>query len=133
MSSSFQVLGLGEIGKQAAALGAEAKPAINAALLKGAKVIAAEAELRAPRARKRHSKAPPKRLAESLTAENVSKKNTSGVTVKGGIRGPHYYWKFVEHGTTKMKARKFVAQSAEAKEAEVADTVADTLKEKLGF
>ena len=41
--------------------------------------------------------------------------------------------KVFEPGTVKMKARKYVAKSAEARETEVLSAVVDTLKEKLGL
>lgn len=135
MSSSITLDGLGEIGKQAQALGSQANTAINASLLAGAKVIAAEAKVRAPRSKKHRggNGRSAKHLADVLKADIVTKRKKSGVTVVGGANGPSFYWKFLEHGTTKMKARKFVAKSAEAKETEVVAVVASTLKDKLGL
>ena len=135
MSSSFTLDGLGEIGKQAQALGPQAKGAINSALLAGAKVITAEAKVRVPKSKKHRggSGRSAKHLADVLKADIVTKRSKSGVTVEGGVNGGSYYWKFLEHGTVKMKARKYVAKSAEAKETEVVAKVADTLKEKLGL
>ena len=135
MSSSFQIDNLGELQKQALALGAEAKPAINSALLAGAKIIAAEAKLRVPKSKRHrtdHGQSP-RHLADVLKAEAISQRNIAGVTVEGGANGPSFYWKFVEHGTVRIKARKYVAQSAEAKQEEVLAVVASTLKDKLGF
>ena len=135
MASSVVVVGLDELGKQAKALGPQASSAINSALLAGARIITAEAQLRVPRAKKHRSGngRSPKHLADVLKAEVITKRNKSGVTVQGGANGPSFYWKFVEHGTVKMKARKYVAKSAEAKESEVASKVADVLKDKLGL
>ena len=42
-------------------------------------------------------------------------------------------WQYPPFGTVKMKARKYIAKSAEAREAEVIETVAAKLKEKLGL
>lgn len=135
MSSKVTLDGLGEIGRQAQALGPDATRAINSALLAGAKIIATEARQRVPRY-KRHKAThgrSPKHLADVLKAEVITKRKVAGVTAPGGINGPSYYLKFVEHGTTRMKARKYVAKSAEAKETEVLGVVADTLKDKLGL
>lgn len=136
MASHISIDKIGEVGRQALALGAEATPAINAALLAGAKVIKEEASVRIPRYAKHrtdHGRSP-KHLADVLVAAIVTKRKTAGVTVEGNAsNGPSYYWKFVEHGTVKMKARKYIAKSAEAREDEVIDTVATTLKKRLGF
>ena len=135
MSSNVTLDGLGEVGKQAKALGPEATSAINSALLAGAKIIAGEAKQRIPRYK--HHKSTygrsPKHLADVLKAENLTKRKIAGVTAEGGINGPSYYLKFVEHGTTRMKARKYVAKSAAARESEILDTVATKLKERLGL
>ena len=135
MPGHISIEQIGEVGRQAVALGAEATPAINAALLEGAKIIADEAKTRIPRYPKHRTdhKRSARHLADVLKAEIVTKRRVAGVTVEGGFNGPSYYVKFVEHGTVKMKARKYIAKSAEARESEVIDTVAAKLKEKLGL
>ena len=55
------------------------------------------------------------------------------MTVKGGFNGPSYYVKFVEYGTEKQNAQRFIEKSAEAKEKEVVSTVATELKNRLGL
>ena len=135
MSTQISIEQIGEVGRQAAALGEEATPAINAALLAGAKIIASEARTRIPRYPKHrtdHGRSA-QHLADVVKAEIITKRRIAGVTVDGGFNGPSYYVKFVEHGTVKMKARKYIAKSAEAREAEVIETVAAKLKEKLGL
>lgn len=135
MSSAIHLDGLGELAKQAQAMGSEATPAIHAALLAGAQIIAQDASTaipRYPKHRTDHGRSS-KHLADVLRAAIITKRKTAGVTVEGGVNGPSYYWKFVEHGTNKMKARKYVAKSAAAKEAEVMEAVGTKLKEKLGF
>ncbi len=134
MGSSITIEQIGAVGRQAAALGAEATPAINAALLAGAKVIAAEARTRIPRSSKKHGAGISARhLADVIKAQNATGRRVAGVTVEGGFNGPSYYVKFVEHGTVKMKARKYIAKSSEAREAEVVDAVAAKLKDRLGL
>ena len=71
--------------------------------------------------------------ADVLTATKITAKNVSGVTVEGGANGPSYYWKYVEYGTVKQKAPKFINESAAAKEAEVLDAVTAELKSELGL
>ena len=135
MSSSVRIDQLGELGRQAQALGSEATTAINRALLEGAKIIASEAKTRVPlykRHRTDHGRGP-QHLATVLSAEVVTNRKVAGVAVPGGVNGPYYYWKFVEHGTGKLKARKYVAKSAASREQEVLETVASVLKEKLGL
>ena len=135
MASKISIEQLGEVGRQAQALGSEATGAINGALLKGARIIAGEATIRAPRARKHRSdrgrSAQP--LADVITAELLTNRKIAGVTVKGGFNGPSYYVKFVEYGTAKQDAQRFIEKSAEAKEREVLDTVAAELKRRLGL
>jgi HK97 gp10 family phage protein len=135
LSSQITIEQIGEVGKQAAALGAEATPAINAALLDGAKIIAEEARTRIPRNPKHRArgKISPRHLADVIKAEVITNRRIAGVTVEGGFNGPSYYVKFVEHGTKKMTARKYIDKSAEAREAEVISAVAEKLKEKLGL
>ena len=135
MGSKISIEQLGEVGRQAQALGSEATGAINSSLLKGAKIIAGEATLRAPRSRKHRTDRgrSPQRLAEVITAELLTNRKVAGVTVKGGFNGPSYYVKFVEYGTARQKAQRFIEQSAEAREKEVLNTVAAELKSRLGL
>jgi HK97 gp10 family phage protein len=135
MSTRISIEQIGEVGRQAAALGAEATPAINAALLEGAKIIAGEARTRIPRHPKHRAtkKISARHLADVVKAEIITKRRIAGVTVEGGFNGPSFYVKFPEYGTVKMKARRYIAKSAEAREAEVIDTVAAKLKERLGL
>jgi len=135
MASKIRIEQLGELGRQAKALGSEAKGAINGTLLKGTRIISGEAALRAPKSRKHRTNRgqSPKRLAEVITAELISNRKVAGVTVKGGFNGPSYYIKFVEYGTEKQNAQRFINKSAEAKEKEVLSTVATELKNRLGL
>jgi len=132
---SLRLEGLGALAKQAAALGQDAKKAVNSALLKGARIITAEAKVRAPRTEGHPTTRgrSPRHLADVLTATKITAKNVSGVTVEGGANGPSYYWKYVEYGTVKQNAQKFINESAAAKEAEVLDAVAAELKSELGL
>ena len=135
MASKISIEQLGELGKQAKALGSEATGAVNRALLMGARIISGEAVLRAPKSRKHRTNRgqSPKRLAEVITAELISNRKVAGVTVRGGFNGPSYYVKFVEYGTEKQNAQRFIEKSAEAKEKEVLSTVATELKNRLGL
>ncbi len=135
MASKISIEQLGEVGRQAKALGNEAKGAINGALLKGARIISGEATVRAPKSRKHRTNRgqSPKRLAEVITADLISNRKVAGVTVKGGFNGPSYYVKFVEYGTGKQNAQRFIEKSAEAKEKEVLSTVATELKNRLSL
>lgn len=136
MPGNIYLDGLGEIGKQALALGRDAKGAINKALLAGAQVIKTEASQRIPRyARHRtdHGRSS-KHLADALVAEVVTDRQVAGVTVEGDFEnGPSYYVKFVEYGTTKMSKRQYIQKSGEAKEDAAMEAVAAELKERLGL
>lgn len=136
MSGSIHIDNLGEIGRQAQALGKEAKGAVNKALLAGAKIIRADASVRIPR-RKPHRTdhgRNSKHLADALEAKVITDRKVAGVTVEGDFQnGPSYYVKFVEYGTTKMKKRQYIQKSAEAKENEALEAVASELKAQLGL
>lgn len=134
MATYIGVEQLGEIGRQAAALGQEARSAISAALLKGAKAIEPAAKAKAPRAavHSRRRGISPKHLADVIVAVKGNAR-TAGLTVEGGANGPSYYWKYIEHGTTKMRAQPYMAPAAEEKENEAVEAVATELKRKLGL
>lgn len=136
MSGSIRIDNLGEIGRQAQALGNDAKKAVNKALLSGAKVIRTEASVRIPRRvphRTDHGRSS-KHLADALKAVIITSHRVAGVTVEGDFQnGPSYYVKFVEYGTTKMKKCQYIQKSAEAKEREALETVATELKTQLGL
>lgn len=136
MPGNIYIDNLGELGRQAKALGTEARKAVNKALLAGAKIIEGEASKRIPRyARHRtdHGRSS-KHLADSLRSEVVTDRQVAGVTVEGAFQnGPSYYVKFVEYGTTKMAKRQYIQKSAEAKEQQVLETVASELKQNLGL
>ena len=123
----------GEVGKQAKALGDDAKGAISSALYKGAQMLVPTVKAKAPRSLKHRTggKLSPLHLADTITADKAL--SMAGVTVAGGANGPSYYWKYLEHGTVKMAARPFFAPALEEKAEEVHQTVADELKEKLGL
>lgn len=123
------------IKRQAAALGPDAKSAINKALLAGAKIVASEASAtipRYPKHRSSHGRSA-KHLADAVKAVGITGRSIAGVTVEGGFSGPSYYVKFPEYGTTRMSARRYIQKSAAAREGEVMDTVTNTLKDGLGL
>ena len=125
---------IGEIGKQAAALGDAARGAVSSALLKGAQIMQPVARSMAPRSAV-HSKRrgiSPKHLGDVIIAAKAGDRS-AGLTVEGGANGPSYYWKYVEHGTTKMRAQPFMAPAAEATENEAVEAIASELKSKLGL
>lgn len=136
MPSVITLAQIGEVGRQAQALGNEASRAINSALLSGAKIAKEEASRRIPRYKRHRSDhgRSSRHLADNLKAEVVTKQRVAGVTVEGGIqRGPSYYVKFVEYGTTKMAAREYIQTAAVLKHKEMVEAVDSTLKEKLGL
>ncbi len=100
MAGNISIENLGEVGKQALALGADTKKGINKALLAGAEVVKGEASQRIPRYAKHrtdHGRSS-KHLADALRTEVVSDRQVAGVTVEGSFQnGPSYYVKFVEY------------------------------------
>lgn len=136
MPSSITIEKIGEVGRQALALGEDASRAINSALLGGAKIAKEEASQRIPRYKRHrtdHGRSS-KHLADSLKAEVIRKRQVAGVTVEGAFQnGPSYYVKFVEYGTVKMRAREYIQTAAIVKQQEMVEAVAATLKEKLGL
>ncbi len=136
MPGTISLENIGEIGRQARALGSDATRDINRALLAGAKIIATEARARIPRYphhRTDHGRSS-KHLADAVIAEVVSKRKTAGVAVEGNFHnGPSYYVKFVEYGTTKMSKRAYIQKAAEAKEGDAVNAVAAELKARLGL
>lgn len=125
---------VGEVGKQAAALGDAAKSAISSALLKGAQVIRPAAQAKAPRSAVHAMRrgVSPKHLGDVIIAAKAGARS-AGLTVEGGANGPSYYWKYLEHGTVKMRAQSFMAPAAEEKESEAVEAIAAELKSKLGL
>lgn len=134
MAIQITIEQLGEVGRQAAALGKEAQAAIGAALLKGVKVMEPAARAKAPRAavHARRRGISPKHLGDVIISAKATNR-VAGLTVEGGANGPSYYWKYVEHGTVKMRAQPYMAPAAEEKENEAIEAVARELKSKLGF
>lgn len=125
---------IGEIGKQASALGDAAKSAISSALFKGAQVMQPAARAMAPRSKvhARQRGVSPKHLGDVIIAAKAGARS-AGLTVEGGANGPSYYWKYVEHGTVKMRAQPFMAPAAEATEDKAVEAIASELKGKLGL
>lgn len=131
--SDLDMRSFGEIGKQAHALGDDARAAISAALYKGAQALVPAVKAKAPRSLKHRTggKRSPLHLTDTITADKVL--GMAGVTVAGGANGPSFYWKHLEHGTVKMPAKPFFAPALEEKAEEVHQAVAEELKEKLGL
>lgn len=135
--------------RQARGLGAQGEKARRAATLAGAKIIVEEAKRRAPRSANPRGPTTSKsswrtgqHMADVLNAEVVPRKTKTfaGVTTPGGVaNGPYFYIRFLEYGTkypkkhkkagqVHVKASHFVGESAKAREGEIVDTVARTLK-----
>lgn len=126
---------MGDLGKQARALGAEARKGIRKALLAGAKVMAPSSQARVPLSGRKHTGNVKTRvpLKNVVKADVISKtdNHVAGVTVEGGFPGEHFYVKFPEYGANKISARSYIQLGAMERKQEAVDAVAETLRSEL--
>ena len=118
-----ELTGMDELLKELYAIGEKvATRAENKALREGAEVLRQEISNRAPR-------------KTGKLAGNIVK---SGIKTKDGVKcieiGPDkevFYGLYHEFGTTKMRARPFIAPALEEKRSEIFDAMASVLREEL--
>mgnify|MGYP000008431021 CR=1 FL=1 len=147
---SVQIKGLDALAKALKELPDRvAKNGLRAAVYAGAKVIRDEAKLQAPVATGDlgPNQPPPGTLKRSVILKQIpelSKKNkqTFFVTVrhgkkyrkqgkKGNLSQDAWYWRFVEFGTRKMRARPFLRPALEAKRRDAVQAMKDRLTERI--
>lgn len=90
----------------------------------GAEVVAEEAAQRAPRGRTG-------KLARSMTTK-VKKITPTRATVLAGPSSEGFYGRFLEFGTSYIKARPFLRPAFDTKKDEAAKVIGDYLRGRLG-
>lgn len=122
---------------------------LRASVYAGAKVIRDEARSRAPKAAQSlgPKQPPPGTLKRSVIMKQIPElssltRQTFFVTVrhgkkfrkqgkKGNLSQDAWYWRFVEFGTRKMRARPFLRPALEAKRREAVQAMKDRLSERI--
>jgi HK97 gp10 family phage protein len=145
-----KVEGLAELAKALRELPDRvAKNGLRVSVYAGAKVIRDEARLRAPKATESlgPNQPPPGTLKRSVIMKQIPElssltRQTFFVTVrhgkkyrkqgkKGNLSQDAWYWRFVEFGTPKMRARPFLRPALEAKRREAVQAMKDRLSERI--
>lgn len=147
---TFKIEGLAELGKALRELPERvARNGLRVSVYAGAKVVRDEARARAPKAAQSlgPNQPPPGTLKRSVIMKHIPElssltRQTFFVTVrhgkkyrkqgkKGNLSQDAWYWRFVEFGTRKMRARPFLRPSLEAKRREAGQAMKDRLSERI--
>ncbi|APQ71085.1 bacteriophage HK97-gp10, tail-component family protein [Clostridium botulinum] len=100
----------------------------NKALKKAGELIVEEAKNNVPFRKGK--------LKEGLKVSGVRKKNGNKFVLAGIQKGDNskiFYGKFLEFGTSKMKARPFMGPAYESKKEEAKEVIKDELRKGLGL
>jgi HK97 gp10 family phage protein len=126
-----------------------AKNGLRVSVYAGAKVIRDEARIRAPKAIASlgPDQPPPGTLKRSVIMKHIPElssltRQTFFVTVrhgkkyrkqgkKGNLSQDAWYWRFVEFGTRKMRARPFLRPALESKRRDAVQAMKDRLTERI--
>jgi len=145
----MQVKGAAELVKLLNQLPARvAKNGLRNAVYAGAKVVRDEAKSRAPKAAEAMpNQPPPGTLRRSVIMKHIPElssltRQTFFVTVrhgkkyrfqgkKGNLSQDAWYWRFIEFGTRKMRARPFLRPALEAKRCEAVQAMKDRLSDRI--
>ena len=147
---TFKIEGLAELGKALRELPARvARNGLRVSVYAGAKVVRDEARARAPKAAQSlgPNQPPPGTLKRSVIMKHIPElssltRQTFFVTVrhgkkyrkqgkKGNLSQDAWYWRFVEFGTRKMRARPFLRPALEARRREAGQAMKDRLSERI--
>jgi HK97 gp10 family phage protein len=147
---TFKIEGLAELGKALRELPERvARNGLRVSVYAGAKVVRDEARARAPKAAQSlgPNQPPPGTLKRSVIMKHIPElssltRQTFFVTVrhgkkyrkqgkKGNLSQDAWYWRFVEFGTRKMRARPFLRPALEAKRREAGQAMKDRLSERI--
>jgi HK97 gp10 family phage protein len=147
---TFKIEGLAELGKALRELPERvARNGLRVSVYAGAKVVRDEARARAPKAALSlgPNQPPPGTLKRSVIMKHIPElssltRQTFFVTVrygkkyrkqgkKGNLSQDAWYWRFVEFGTRKMRARPFLRPALEAKRREAGQAMKDRLSERI--
>ena len=126
-----------------------ARNGLRVSVYAGAKVVRDEARARAPKAVQSlgPNQPPPGTLKRSVIMKHIPElssltRQTFFVTVrhgkkyrkqgkKGNLSQDAWYWRFVEFGTRKMRARPFLRPALEARRREAGQAMKDRLSERI--
>ncbi len=147
---TFKIEGLAELGKALRELPERvARNGLRVSVYAGAKVVRDEARARAPKAAQSlgPNQPPPGTLKRSVIMKHIPElssltRQTFFVTVrhgkkyrkqgkKGNLSQDAWYWRIVEFGTRKMRARPFLRPALEAKRREAGQAMKDRLSERI--
>jgi HK97 gp10 family phage protein len=147
---TFKIEGLAELGKALRELPERvARNGLRVSVYAGAKVVRDEARARAPKAAQSlgPNQPPPGTLKRSVIMKHIPElssltRQTFFVTVrhgkkyrkqgkKGNLSQDAWYWRFVEFGTRKMRARPFLRPALEARRREAGQAMKDRLSERI--
>ena len=149
-TESVRIEGLAELARALRELPERvAKNGLRVSVYAGAKVIRDEARLRAPKAAQSLGlgQPPPGTLKRSVIMKQVPElssqtRQTFFVLVrhgkkyrnqgkKGNLSQDAWYWRFLEFGTRKMRARPFLRPALEAKRREAVQAMKERLAERI--
>ena len=147
---TFKIEGLAELGKALRELPERvARNGLRVSVYAGAKVVRDEARARAPKAEQPlgPNQPPPGTLKRSVIMKHIPElssltRQTFFVTVRhgkkyrkqgkrGNLSQDAWYWRFVEFGTRKMRARPFLRPALEARRSEAGQAMKDRLSERI--
>jgi len=136
---SVKIEGLEELRATLQRLGRDAftKPEVEAGLRAGGQVVRKEAIARAARADAPHRLGrsreivQPGNLKRNITVRR--NRNTGGhfASVSVGVRSKAFYWRFLEFGTRKMRARPFLRPAFSGRQEPALAAIIERLKKRL--
>lgn len=138
--SQVRIEGLAELERALKALPVElAKKTLTGALLSGAKIVVDDAKARVPvltgEVGRNIRAVPTRKTNYAATVQIGVRKLKKKVLARLRRRNPNasdpFYWRFLEFGTSKMRARPFLRPAFEARKVAAAQRVSDAIRERL--
>ncbi|HDK7182949.1 TPA: HK97 gp10 family phage protein [Clostridium botulinum] len=126
--ASMELGGMDELIRKIEDIGKAGTRIENAALKKAGELIVEEAKNNVP--------VKTEKLKKGLKVSGVHKKNGNKFVLAGIQKGDNsriFYGKFLEFGTSKMKAQPFMGQAYESKKEEAKEIIKQELKNALGL
>ncbi|MDU7250842.1 MAG: HK97 gp10 family phage protein [Clostridium sp.] len=126
--ASMELNGLDELIRKVQDMGKAGVRVENAALKKAGELIVEEAKNNVP--------VKTEKLKKGLKVSGVRKKGGNKFVLAGIQKGDNskiFYGKFLEFGTSKMKAQPFMGPAYESKKEEAKEIIKDELKKGLGL
>ncbi|HID0883020.1 TPA: HK97-gp10 family putative phage morphogenesis protein [Clostridium botulinum] len=126
--ASMELDGLDELIRKVQDMGRAGTMIENRALKKAGELIVEEAKNNVPFRKGK--------LKEGLKVSGVRKKNGNKFVLAGIQKGDNskiFYGKFLEFGTSKMKARPFMGPAYESKKEEAKEVIKEELRKGLGL